>query len=284
MTDISNRTAFITGGANGIGLGIARSLAREGANLVLADLDVDALARAKAELSKTTAVITVTLDVRDRGLYARVADEVEAEVGPVSILINNAGVAGGAPANRLTYELWDWGMGINLDGVINGIQTFLPRMIERNAGGHVVNTSSIAGLVAEGGNVLYNTAKFGVTGMTEHLYYEMRKHGIGVSLLCPGPVATDIIARTRAAQPKVTRQMSSEQRTKAFAQNEVAKAWLANGANPDAVGDMVRTAITENRLYVLTDRTSIDAIRARSDAILGAMPHTSTEGKLEHRK
>lgn len=272
MTDVANRTAFITGGANGIGLGIARALARAGAKLALVDVDAAGLERAGAELSQVTEVFMAVLDVRDRAAYAQVADQAEAQLGPVSILINNAGVAGGAPANRLTYELWDWGIGINLDGVINGIQTFLPRMTSRGVGGHVVNTASAAGLFAGPGNVLYCTAKFAIVGMSEELHAELERQGIGVTVLCPGPVATDIIARTRAGQPKVTRSMSSEQRSVAFARNEAAKGRLANGVQPDAVGDMVLAAILENRLYIHTDRIAADPIAARAKALLDAMP------------
>lgn len=272
MTDIAQRSAFITGGANGIGLGIARSLAKEGAKLALIDLDAEALEQAKAELGGSTEVFTAILDVRDRSAYAEIADAAEAAIGPISILANNAGVAGGAPADRLTYDLWDWGMGINLDGVINGVQTFLRRIIERGNGGHIVNTASGAGLVAGPGNVLYCTAKFAVVGMSEALHAELEPQGIGVTVLCPGPVATDIIARTRASQPKVTKSMSQEQRSKAFARNEVMKNYLANGTPPDAVGDMVRDAIRENRLYIHTDRMAYDPIKRRTQALLDAMP------------
>lgn len=272
MTDIANRSALITGGANGIGLGIARSLAQAGAKLVLVDLDAKALKRAEAELSQVTEVATAVLDVRDRPAYARVADEAEAKLGPVSILVNNAGVAGGAPADRLTYELWDWGIGINLDGVINGIQTFLPRIVGRGAGGHVVNTASGAGLYATTGGVLYSTSKFAVVGMSEALAVELEFQGIGVTVLCPGPVATDIIERTRAAQPKVTKSMSAAQRSTAFAKQQAMKDYLAQGTSPNIVGDMVLTAIRENRLYVHTDRSSVDPMAARTEALLEAMP------------
>ena len=272
MTDISNRTAFITGGANGIGLGIARAFAKKGAKLALVDLDAEALEKAKEELSQVTEVYTAVLDVRDREAFARIADEAEAALGPVSVLVNNAGVAGGAPANRLTYELWDWGMSINLDGVINGVQTFLPRIVERKDGGHIVNTSSGAGLCAGPGNALYCTAKFAVVGMSEALGLELEPQGIGVSILCPGPVATDIIARTRAGQPKVTKSMSAEQRSNAFARNEERKNYLANGTPPDAVGEMVLAAVRENRLYVHTDRSAEEPLKARTKALLDAMP------------
>lgn len=273
MSDVAHRTAFITGGANGIGLGIARALARAGAKLALVDLDAEGLERAKAELSETTEVFTAAFDVRDRAAYARVADEAEAKLGPVSILINNAGVAGGAPSSRMTYELWDWGMGINLGGVINGVQTFLPRIIERGAGGHIVNTASGAGLFAPPGNTLYCTAKFAVVGMSEALSVELEPQGIGVTVLCPGPVATDIIERTRASQPKVAKAMSAEQRSTAFARNDEAKKALSNGAPPDAVGEMVLAAIRENRLFVHTDRVSAEPIKARTKALLDAFSY-----------
>jgi len=272
MTIIADRVAFITGGANGIGLGIARSLAKAGAKLALVDLDAEALERAQAELGSLTQIFTAVLDVRDRDAYARVADAAEAAVGPVSILANNAGVAGGAPTEKLTYELWDWGMGINLDGVINGVQTFLPRISARGAGGHIVNTASGAGLVAGPGNSLYCTAKFAVVGMSEALHIELEPKGIGVTVLCPGPVATGIIDRTRASQPKVTRTMSAQQKDQAFARNQVMKDYLANGTPSDAVGDMVRDAIMSNRLYVHTDRLAADRIRERGRALLASLP------------
>jgi NAD(P)-dependent dehydrogenase (short-subunit alcohol dehydrogenase family) len=272
MTDVAGRTAFITGGANGIGLGIARAFAAAGAKLALVDLDAEALDRAKAELSATTATETHVLDVRDREAYARVADAVEAALGPVSLLCNNAGVAGGAPSHKLTYELWDWGIGVNLGGVINGIQTFLPRMAERGLGGQIVNTASGAGLAEAGSGVLYHTAKFGVVGLTEALRPELAAMNIGVTVLCPGPVATDIIARTRQLQPRHRDGLTSEAREAAARRTGEMTNWLAGGVPPDAVGQMVLGAVLANRLYVHTDRVMHAAIEARTRALLEAMP------------
>ncbi len=271
MTDLTGRTAFITGGANGIGLGIARALAQHDVKIALADIDQTALERAQAELAAITKVHTVRLDVRDRDAYAEAARAVEAALGPVSLLVNNAGVAGGAPADKLTYELWDWGMGINLGGVFNGVRTFLPDMIERGQGGHIVNTSSIAGLYADISGVLYHCAKFGVVGMSEALAIELASSGIGVTLLCPGAVATDIVERTRALQPRVTTSMTTEQKRRAFAQFETNKQVLASGASPDAVGADVVTAMRDNKLYVLTSRVGAEQIAARGEAIVAAM-------------
>jgi NAD(P)-dependent dehydrogenase (short-subunit alcohol dehydrogenase family) len=272
MTDVTNRTAFITGGANGIGLGIARALAKAGVKVALADRDEAALGRAKSELSAVTAVETVVLDVRDRETFAHAADTVEDRLGPVSLLFNNAGVAGGASPAKMTYELWDWGLGINLTGVVNGTQTFLPRMIARQQGGHIVNTASGAGLAAAGSGTLYTTAKFAVVGMSESLAIELKQYGIGVTVLCPGPVATDIIARTRSLQPGIDKALTDTQRAEATERMARMSKWLQKGVPPDAVGDMVLDAVREERLYIHTDRTMAQMIEARCKALLEAMP------------
>jgi NAD(P)-dependent dehydrogenase (short-subunit alcohol dehydrogenase family) len=272
MTEVRGRTAFITGGANGIGLGIARAFARAGAKLALADLDAAALERAKAELEGITPVETIVLDVRDRDSYARAADAVERELGPVSLLFNNAGVASGAPAHKLTYELWDWAIGINLYGVINGVQTFLPRMVERGGGGHIVNTASGAGLAATASGVLYCTAKFGVVGMSESLNLELASAGIGVSVLCPGPVATDIIARSADARPDGGESITDEQRKNAAELTTLMTKFLKQGVSAERVGEMVLAAVIDNSLYIHTDRIMVEPIKARTKALLDAMP------------
>jgi NAD(P)-dependent dehydrogenase (short-subunit alcohol dehydrogenase family) len=272
MTDVAGRTAFITGGANGIGLGIARAFAGAGAKLALADVDADALAAAKAELSAITPTETVVLDVRDREAYAAAADQVEAALGPVSLLFNNAGVAGSAPVTKLSYALWDWAMGINLDGPINGVQTFLPRMAARGGGGHIVNTASGAGLVEAGSGVMYHTAKFGVVGLSESLRPELRSLGIGVSVLCPGPVATGIIDRTSASRPSGLRGMSETDRERAAVGLARAKAMLATGVNPDDVGQMVLKAVQDGQFYIHTDRTVAGLVARRTEEILAAFP------------
>ncbi len=295
MTDVAGRTAFITGGGNGIGLGIARAFARAGARIALADRDAEGLARAKAELSATTEVETVALDVRDRDGYARAADAVEAKLGPVSLLCNNAGVSGGAPAAKLSYELWDWSLGINLGGVVNGMTTFMPRMIERGGGGHIVNTASGAGLAGTSSGALYCTGKFAIVGMSEALRAELQPTDIGVSVLCPGPVATEIIARSdgdkpgagagaeltgeqqraaaaRAAQVCAGAELTGEQQRAAADRAAQMSAFLAAGRTPDEVGEMVLAAVRENRLYIHTDRIMLPALEARQQELLAAMP------------
>ena len=269
MDRIDGKVAFITGGARGIGLGIARAFARAGAKLALADIDQASLAAAKSELSDVTQVETFVLDVRDRSAYARVADETESRLGSVSILCNNAGVAGSQHVTRLTYEYWDWVIGINLNGVINGVQTFLPRMLKRGDGGHIVNTASGAGLVATSSGLLYTTSKFAVVGLSESLRLELQPFKIGVSVLCPGPVNTQIISNTNDTRPT---SLTVEETKMWEAATTQAKAFLAAGVDPNEVGEMVLAAVKSDRLYIHTDRIVGGLIEARAKALLDAMP------------
>lgn len=275
MTDIKGRTAFITGGANGIGLGIARRLAREGVKLALVDLEADALARAKAELQNITQVETFVLDVRDRAAYAITAEAAERALGPVTLLFNNAGVAGGDSVKKLTYEQWDFYINVNLYGVINGLMAFLPKMIERGLGGHIVNTASGAGLVASGAGILYTTSKYAVVGLSEELRInpDLINSGIGVSVLCPARVATDIVKRSMDASPKAKMQLTEEQERKIAEAIETAgQMILQHGVSIDVVGEMVLKAVQENALYIITDREVEGLIKARSKALLEALP------------
>ena len=259
-------TIFITGGARGIGLGIARAFARAGAKLALADIDQASLTTAKSELSKLAPVETFLLDVRDRSAFAGVADETEARLGPVSILCNNAGVGGEPQVSRLTYEHWDWIMGINLNGVINGIQTFLPRMIRRGGDAHIVNTASGGGLAATASGLLYTTSKFAVVGLSEFLRLVLEPSEIGVSVLCPGPVNTKIISNSRATRPG---ESWTAEESMAW---ETITAIQAAGAHPNDVGEMVLSAVKANRFYIHTDRIMVEMIDARTKEILDAMP------------
>jgi NAD(P)-dependent dehydrogenase (short-subunit alcohol dehydrogenase family) len=265
MDRVDGKTAFITGGAQGIGLGIARAFAHAGVKLALVDIDQPALAAASAELADVAAVETFILDVRDREAYARVADETESRLGPVSILCNNAGVAGEQHVTRLTYEYWDWVIGINLNGVINGIQTFLPRMLKRGGGGHIVNTASGAGLAATSSGMLYTTSKFAVVGLSESLRLALEPYQIGVSVLCPGPVNTN----SRDTQPHPPTADETKVWETIAAQ---VNAFLAAGADPNEVGAMVLAAVKSDRLYIHTDRIMAGLIESRTKALLDAMP------------
>ncbi|MDX3658823.1 SDR family NAD(P)-dependent oxidoreductase [Streptomyces sp. ID05-26A] len=252
MQDWAGSTAFITGGARGIGLGIARALAGRGARLALADVDPPALERAAGELGAETYL----LDVRDREGF----EEVAGRVGPVDLLFNNAGIVPHAVVTELTHEKWDLALAVNLTGVINGIQAFLPGMIERGSG-YVVNTASAAGLVSDP-NVLYTTAKFAVVGLSESLRLNVSGHGIDVSVLCPGPVDTDIVANTRASSADVALREEFVPAVEEF---------LRSGPSVDEVGEMVLAGMARRAPWIFTGYDVRPHLEQRMEALLAAL-------------
>ncbi|APX32203.1 hypothetical protein BH708_05105 [Brachybacterium sp. P6-10-X1] len=275
MQTVSDTTAFITGGASGIGLAMARAFAAEGARLALVDLDGEGLREAKRELEAITEVIAISLDVRDREAMAAAADRTERELGPVRILCNNAGVGsgmGGMNLETMRYEHWDHTLGVNLGGVVNGIQTFVPRMVERGGPAHVVNTSSGSGLAVIGGaQFMYCASKFAVTGLSEAIGSLLKFHGIGLTLVSPGFVDTRIAETTRKLDPAAAEvhEMDPEYREKLERFEEL---FDPLGQDPDEVGTMILDAIHHGRLYCQPDRLMAEPIQARCQALLEAMP------------
>ncbi|MCX2948681.1 SDR family oxidoreductase [Lentzea sp. NEAU-D7] len=256
MREWTRSAAFVTGGARGIGLGIARALGKRGVRLALADVDAPALECAAGELGAEAHL----LDVRDRAAFQKAADEAERALGPVDLLFNNAGIVPHAPVTELTYDKWDLALAVNLTGVINGIQTFLPRMIER-AGGYVVNTASAAGLVSDP-NVLYATAKFAVVGLSESLRLNVAAHGIEVSVLCPGPVDTDIVANTRALAADVALHEEHVPAVEEF---------LSSGPGIDEVGEMVLAGMEKRSPWIFTGYDVRPHLEQRTAALLAAL-------------
>ncbi|NBE98925.1 SDR family NAD(P)-dependent oxidoreductase [Nonomuraea sp. KC401] len=275
MDQLAGTAAFITGGAQGIGLGIARALRGQGVRLALVDVDRDALRAAEVVLGAGPEVATFEFDVRDRSRFAEAAAEAERRLGPISVLCNNAGIVFPESVDDMTYDLWDLTLGINLGGVINGVQTFLPRMLERGTPAHIVNTASAAGLVAAVG-YMYSTSKYAVVGLSESLRNQLQAAGapVGVTVLCPGAVATKIASSTcRAFTEPGGAEGLSKARHRVERLTPKVEATLATyGVAPDHVGDLVLEAIREDRLYVHTDRAGIDLIKARTQALLDAMP------------
>jgi NAD(P)-dependent dehydrogenase (short-subunit alcohol dehydrogenase family) len=187
MRELRGRTAFIAGGASGIGSGMARVFAGEGMRIVLADVESTALAAAAAQLEDESAeVLALELDVTDREAMEDGARRAEERFGHVHLVCNNAGVGAGGPLDQCTYDDWDWVIGVNLTGVINGVQTFVRRLRDHGEGGHFVDTASMAGLIPSGGLGIYCTTKYAVVGLSECLRLDLAPHGIGVSVLCPG--------------------------------------------------------------------------------------------------
>ena len=265
MKDVTGRTVLITGGAQGIGLGMARAFIRAGAQVAVADLDQDRLRVAERELADAEGaeVAAHRLDVRDRAEFARVVDAVQDRFGPVDILCNNAGVGTVTPVRDLRYDQWDLVLGVNLGGVVNGIQTVLPRMLARGAGGHIVNTASGAGLSATAGQLTYVTSKFGVVGLSESLRLqpELVAAGIGTTVVCPGLVRTDVIRNSATAGERSS------------AGVEAGHALLQRyGLDPDTVGEQVLAAVRAEELYVMTDRYLAPLLDQRALALTAALP------------
>lgn len=248
MRDVAGRTAFITGGANGIGLGIARALVRAGANIVIADIREDALAQAKADLAADAQVETVQLDVTDRAGFARAADAAEARFGKIHILVGNAGVGVMGPVLDARFDDWDWGMGVNLGGIINGLVTILPRIKAHGEGGQIVTTSSQSALIPIGYSAIYTAAKAAVLGISEAIRGELAAENIGVSAFMPGPVQSNI-AHSGELRPAAYRADSGyRQREEELEQRPVSPLWMS----ADEVGERVLAGIRANDLYILT--------------------------------
>jgi NAD(P)-dependent dehydrogenase (short-subunit alcohol dehydrogenase family) len=267
MQDLTGKVAFITGAASGIGLGMARAFVGAGMRTVVTDIEPAALDSARAELSRAGGeTMALRLDVSDREQFARAADAAEARFGKVHIVCNNAGVAAGGPIDTLSYADWDWVLGVNLHGVINGMMTFIERIKAHGEGGHIVNTSSILGHLTQPGTAIYSSTKFAVLAMSEIARADLEPHGIGVSALCPGLINTGII-RSYRNRPN---HLVSEKAQRSEEQIRAAQARFAQGMHPDRVGEMVLEGIRTNRALIFTHRGLRDSIERRLRAVLDA--------------
>ena len=249
MKDFAGKVAFITGGASGLGLGLAKVFSEAGCKVVIADIRQDHLDEAMAYFrGKNAAVHAIKLDITDRDAFAKAADEVEKVFGsPPQLLFNNAGVNTFGPTEKSTYEDWDWLMGVLLGGVINGMQTFVPRMIKAGKGGHIMNTSSLACFNGSDGAAIYSAAKAAVTNLSESYRLSLAKYDIGVSVCCPANIKSNIYKATdtRPEHLKNTGYMVNEQTVESL------RSIHAHGMEPvDLAGHMKRT-IEANELYCI---------------------------------
>ena len=272
MKITQGKTAFVTGGASGIGLGIARAFVDAGMNVVLADLRQDHIDEAMAAFStggQSKHVHAIRLDVTDRAAMAAAADETERVFGKVHVLVNNAGVGIQGPFKGITYADWDFGLAVNLGGVINGLQTFLPRLRAHGQGGHIVNTASLAALVPMPAQfVIYQAAKAAVVTLSEGIRSELAQENIGVTVLCPGPVRTNIheLTKNRPAQFGVGEAFRA---VESAGGTQVA---FPSMMEPAEVGALVLKAMRNDELYAITHGEWKPLAEARHAQLLAAMP------------
>jgi NAD(P)-dependent dehydrogenase (short-subunit alcohol dehydrogenase family) len=280
MKDLAGKTAFVTGAASGIGLGVATRLAQAGVKVMLCDIEEAALEKAVAGLKQTNADIDgVRADVSVKAELQAAAEATLARYGEVHIVHNNAGVTGGGGYGAWTDAGWSWTIGVNLMAVIWGVEIFGPLIERHGQGGHIVNTASIAGLISGSGNA-YNVTKYGVMALSEGLRVELAPRGIGVSVLCPGFIRTQIIDSVRnlpgrfaGAVPVTPMEGATPDWLTSIRDR------IAGGIDPLYVGDLVREGIEEDWAYIFTDNEFepfIDArfagIKAGFDKIRGREP------------
>lgn len=274
MKTLANKTAFITGGASGIGLAMARTFLDSDMNVVVADVREDHLDSARSELGDRAARLRfLKVDVSDRAAMSKAADDVERAFGKVHLLCNNAGVGDGVPIDRAGYDDWDWVLKINLGGVINGIVSFLPRIKAHGEGGHILNTASMHSFVALpawGG--IYTTTKFAIRGMSESLRLALAPFNIGVSLLCPGLVRTNIGDSFKLRPAPQSPQATSAEAPHPTAQ--ISPPPAGSGMDPAEVAALALQGIRRNDFYILTHQENKEELRGIFDEALAAFPQS----------
>lgn len=277
MQDFEGKVAVVTGAASGIGRGMVGAFTRAGMKVVLADIEKEPLAIAEQELSTAGAdVLAVQTDVARREDMDALHDRVLERFGAVHILCNNAGVSGGGGGAiwESTANDWSWVLGVNLMGVVHGLQAFVPRMIEGGEPGHIVNTSSVLGLSTGPGSV-YGVSKHAVTRLTEGLHHDLLNSGapIGASVLCPGMIATHIISAERNRPSELRDEQAADDELLAM-REQMESRFMAEGMPPDEVGAIVLEAIRDERFYILTHPQIKERVEVRMRDILEDRPPT----------
>lgn len=272
MEDLEGKVAVITGGASGIGLAVAEALAGRGVRLALADIETEVLDKAVELLRAGGAEVTgVRTDVSDLDSVKALRDSVEADLGPTDLLFNNAGVGAGGLSWQIEHSTWQWVLGVNLWGVIHGIEVFVPGMVERGSG-HIINTGSLAGLIAPRAMAPYTASKHAVVGLSEGLLHDLDLIGskVRVSVLCPGMVRTQI-ARSARNRPEELTPKVQDQMGETFV--AILQSLTDAGADPAEIAAEVVAAIEAERFWVLPHRDQFGAaIEARFAAAVRQEP------------
>lgn len=265
MEELSGKVAVVTGAASGIGRALAERWAAEGMRVVMADIEKEPLTEASEALrDKGAEVLAVPTDVSDGAQVDALAEAAVDAYGAVHLLCNNAGVGAGGPVAELGADDWEWVLGVNLWGVIHGLRAFLPGMLASGEEGHVVNTASVAGLLGGPWMAAYSASKYAVVGISECLHQELAPTRVGVSVLCPAWVNTNIASsyRNRPARLGGGGEQEGGPLTRVLAQ------LLASGLAPEVVADHVAEAVRRRRFWVLTHPDVLPAIEARAAGIV----------------
>ena len=271
MEHIEGKVAFITGGASGIGLGLAKVMVKAGMKVAIADIRQDHLDEAQAWFKangQEANVLALQLDVTDRSGFARAAEKTVEAFGKVHVLANNAGMGIGGPLELAKYDDWDWGLGVLLGGVVNGIQTFLPHIRSHGEGGHIVNTSSMAAVVPIPNASIYITAKAALLGLSEAIRAELAPLNIGVSAFCPGPVQTNIRESGRTRPEKYRKDTGYAEFERRLEQRPNDPLWM----DPIECGERILRGIRRNDLYIFTHREFREGAAERFEAMLASFP------------
>ncbi len=269
MKDIEGKVAFITGGANGAGFGMAQAFSKNGMKVIIADIRRDSLDRAMTHFRNNSNVHAIRLDVTNRDAFTRAADEAERVFGKVHILCNNAGINLFVPIEECTYNDWDWVMGVNFGGVVNGIQTFVPRIRRHGEGGHIVNTASMAAFLPSAAAGIYTASKYGVRGLSEALRLSLYQYNIGVSVFCPGLI-NSMIYESEKVRPQQFASPENTARSQKFMDilPEIHKA----GMEPEEVGEKVLAGIRRNALYIFSHPEFKEELKELFDEALNSLP------------
>jgi NAD(P)-dependent dehydrogenase (short-subunit alcohol dehydrogenase family) len=256
VKSFAGKVAVVTGGGSGIGRALALALARDGARIVVADVDeADGGETVRLAAAAGAEAMAVRTDVADRRQIEVLADRVYERFGATHVLCNNAGVVVHGGLDAATWEDWQWVMGVNLWGVVHGLLAFVPRMIAGGEGGHVVNTASMAGLIASQGLGVYNTTKYAVVGLSETLAKDLRPHGIGVTVVCPMGVAT------RIRQAGRNRPAALRGAPGADGASEITL--IGRTLDPNDVAAQTLAAVRDGELYVITHEEALEPLRRR---------------------
>ncbi|MEU6644100.1 SDR family NAD(P)-dependent oxidoreductase [Saccharomonospora sp. NPDC046836] len=273
--DFSGKIAFITGAANGAGLGQAHVFGRAGCRLFLVDIRADALATAIEQLrAEGIEAEGCALDLTDRVAYARVADRVEEVYGePPHLLFNTAGVFAIGPTEMSRYEDFDWVLGVNLGGVVNGMVTLVPRMIDAGRPGHIVTTASVGGFYGADAVAIYSASKAAVINLMEGYRKALAKYRIGVSVLCPMNINSNIglSSQVRPAQLRASGYVVDDATTASL------QGIFAHGMDPLELAGHVKAGIERNDLYIIPYPEAAVPVRQHVEDILAAIPATSTD-------